>query len=280
MPIMTWRFKDCLCINGEYPSPEVSTAIAEYMKANDARGFACITTDPPYGDIAESSWETSASEAQDIYSRIAAKVKTSLLPGGAFLMWGGIGKPHNRVFLRTILMIEDKHGFDLKNLITWSKKRAYGKADDYLFTREELAWFQRRNEKPRAFNIPLLEEKRGYAGYNAKYPAKSEFKRRTNVWTDVTEILRGKIHEAEKPTRLYEIIYSTHSNPGEVVMDICAGSGAAGEAALAIGRKVILIEKDPDIFKRMCERIEEGPPDRSRSTHNLSEKTIEIYEES
>ena len=57
--------------------------------------------------------------------------------------------------------------------------------------------------------------KRGYAGCNEKYPAKSEFLRRTNVWDDVTEILRGKVHVNQKPERLMEVpIESTRSQRG------------------------------------------------------------------
>lgn len=98
-------------------------------------------------------------------------------------------------------------------------------------------------DKPATFHIPLLEEKRGYAGYNVKYPAKSEFLRRTNVWDDVTELFRGKIHPTEKPSRLAEIMIETSSNPGDLVLDPFAGSGSTGVAAKKLGREYLLIEK-------------------------------------
>jgi len=97
--------------------------------------------------------------------------------------------------------------------------------------------------KPKTFHIPLLDEKRGYAGFNAAYPAKSEYLRRTNVWTDVTELFKGKIHPAEKPSRLAEIMIKTSSNPGDTVVDFFAGSGSTGVAAMKLGRKALLIEK-------------------------------------
>jgi hypothetical protein len=53
-------------------------------------------------------------------------------------------------------------------------------------------------KKPRVFNVPLLDKKRGYTGYNKKYPAKSEFFMRSNVWTDVTEIVQEKLHPTQK----------------------------------------------------------------------------------
>lgn len=100
-----------------------------------------------------------------------------------------------------------------------------------------------KGEKPKTFNIPLLDEKRGYAGYNADYPAKSEFLRRTNVWTDVTELFKGKIHPAEKPSRLAEIMIETSSNPDDLVVDFFAGSGSTGVAAQKLNRRCILIEQ-------------------------------------
>ena len=83
-----------------------------------------------------------------------------------------------------------------------------------------------------------------------KYPAKSEFLRRTNVWTDITEILRGKVHIAQKPDRLHEIMIETHTVPGEWVLDTFAGSGTTGRAARKLGRKFILIENDPIEFDK------------------------------
>lgn len=234
-----------VCLYGDALNP---TLLAPYEGA-----VACVTADPPYGSISSAAWEVL--NATELYLGCAQAAERLLLPGGSLLIWGGIGKPTDRSLFRSILAIEANTNFVMRNLITWSKKRAYGKADDYLFTREELAWFVRKDEKPRVFNIPLLEEKRGYAGFNPKYPAKSEFKRRTNVWNDITELLRGKVHDAEKPSRLYEVIYETHSSPGELVVDLFAGSGAAGLAAKKTGRRCVLVESDGPTFEAMSKRI-------------------------
>jgi site-specific DNA-methyltransferase (adenine-specific) len=169
-------------------------------------------------------------------------------------MWGGIGKYKNRIFFEFLSRVEKETNLVLRNVITWSKKRAYGKSNDYLFTREELAWLVN-GEKPIIFNIPLLEDKRGYAGYNKKYPAKSEYKRRTNIWTDVTEIFRGKTHPTEKPSKLSEILIETHSNKNDYIMDIFAGSGSAAITAKKTGRKYIMIEKSPNYYASMVQKL-------------------------
>jgi DNA modification methylase len=240
------RIGDAIVICGSYP--QIAPALG-------AHRFAVVSADPPYGAVLkETRWELPAGQALKLYRMILDNAKASLKPGGSLLLWGGVGKPRRRVLLRAVLYGESV-GWDMRNWITWRKKRAYGKSNDYLFTREELIWFVRSGESPRIFNVPLLDEKRGYPGYNSKYPAKSEYKRRTNVWTDITEIMRGKTHEAEKPERLYEVLYATHSRPGDYVLDLCAGSGAAGAAALKLGRRPVLVEKDPEAFEQICERL-------------------------
>ena len=147
--------------------------------------------------------------------------------------------------------------WQIANHITWGKKRAYGVQNNYLFTREECLYLIKGDpKKPRKFNPPYLDEKRSYAGYNPKYPAKDERYRRTNVWTDITEILQGKKHPAEKPTILYEIPILTHTEPGEWVLDTYAGSGTLAEACRKHDRKFCLVERDEKSFAICAQRID------------------------
>ena len=205
-----------------------------------------IVCDPPYGNIVNEEWDRKWS-SRDM-TQMTELVEALLKPGGTASIWGGIGTVGNRLFFRWLSDLEhwtERSGVPflrIWDVITWKKKRAYGCKNKYLFTREECAMLVK-GEKPKTFNVPLLDEKRGYAGYNAKYPAKSEYLRRSNVWTDVSEIFRGKIHPTQKPTRLAEIMIETSSNPGDLVVDLFAGSGSAGVAATKLGRECILFEK-------------------------------------
>jgi DNA modification methylase len=63
-------------------------------------------------------------------------------------------------------------------------------------------------------------------------------------------------HPTQKPVALYEYLILTYTNPGETVLDITAGSGTTGEAAIKTGRNAILIEKDPAYFTIASRRIE------------------------
>lgn len=63
------------------------------------------------------------------------------------------------------------------------------------------------------------------------------------------------LHPTQKPVALYEYLIQTYTNPGEMVMDICAGSGTTGEAAIKTGRNCILIEKNPNYFEIVEKRM-------------------------
>ena len=211
----------------------------EHAKSLADGSVPLIIVDPPYVDILPVDWDRKASQ----YDKLAALTERLLVPGGTAYCWGGIGKPGKpRVFFDWLARVERETTLRIHNLITWSKKRAYGTASNFLFTREECVMLVK-GDKPRTFHVPLLDVKRGYPGYNKDFPAKSEYLRRTNVWTDVTELFKGKIHPAEKPSRLAEIMIETSSAPGELILDPMAGSGSTGVAATKLGRPCLLIEE-------------------------------------
>lgn len=248
------EYPDGLAICGEYPDPEVLKLIAD-----TAGPLPLVVADPPYGNIVSASWDRAATDDRQFCEWMLDWTTRSaplLLPGAAFYVWGGIGRPRFRPFYRYLADVEERTPFELSAHITWKKRRAYGVQNNYLFTREELAYLVLGNaKKPHLFEIPLLAEKRGYAGYNAKYPAKSEYLRRGMVWDDVTEIFRGKVHDTQKPTRLHEIPIEVHTAPGEWVLDPFAGSGTTALAARALGRRFVVVERDPAIFEVLVGRL-------------------------
>jgi site-specific DNA-methyltransferase (adenine-specific) len=241
------KFKDGIVINGEFGSPEVEKILDAYKKK-----LPLIIADPPYGAIVSNDWDKNV-KSENYMSWTKECIKY-LNNGASLYMWGGIGKYKDRVFFDWLSKVEDQTQLTMRNLITWKKRRAYGKKDDYLFTREECAWLIN-GEKPKVFHIPLLEQERGYAGYNLKYPAKSKYLRRTNVWTDINELFKNKVHIAQKPEKLAEIMINTHTRKGDTILDPFAGSGSSGMAARKLGRKFILIEMDKGNFDLICKRL-------------------------
>ena len=63
------------------------------------------------------------------------------------------------------------------------------------------------------------------------------------------------IHPTQKPVALCEYLIRTYTQPGELVADICAGSGTTAIAALRTGRSFVCFEKHPSIYAAAMERI-------------------------
>lgn len=64
------------------------------------------------------------------------------------------------------------------------------------------------------------------------------------------------LHTAQKPVPLLEYLIKTYTNPGEVVLDNCIGSGSTAEACIRTGRHFIGFELDPKYHKIAVDRVE------------------------
>lgn len=64
------------------------------------------------------------------------------------------------------------------------------------------------------------------------------------------------LHPTQKPVALMEYLIKTYTNPGDVVLDNCMGSGTTGVACKNLGRSFIGIEKDDKYFEIAKNRIE------------------------
>ena len=67
----------------------------------------------------------------------------------------------------------------------------------------------------------------------------------------------GKLHPTQKPVALYEWLVQTYSNPGDVVLDPCMGSGTTGHAALLHERQFIGFESDSTFFDTAALRLQD-----------------------
>ncbi len=73
-------------------------------------------------------------------------------------------------------------------------------------------------------------------------------------WCDIKND-EGIDHRTAKPVKLMEFLLKYWTKEGDVVCDPTAGSGSMGVACKNMNRKFIGIEKDEDIYKLMCDRI-------------------------
>jgi site-specific DNA-methyltransferase (adenine-specific) len=63
------------------------------------------------------------------------------------------------------------------------------------------------------------------------------------------------VHHTQKPLALFEYLIKTYTNPGELVLDSCMGSGTTAIACLNTGRNFIGFELDPACFQAAQHRL-------------------------
>lgn len=70
----------------------------------------------------------------------------------------------------------------------------------------------------------------------------------TQVWKFKRDCLTSNLHPTQKPVALLEELIKTFSNPNDVVLDNCMGSGSTGVACINTNRNFIGIELDKKYF--------------------------------
>ncbi len=63
------------------------------------------------------------------------------------------------------------------------------------------------------------------------------------------------LHPTQKPVALFEYLIRTYTNPGELVLDSCMGSGTTAVACIRSGRKYTGFEMDHTYYHIATERI-------------------------
>jgi DNA modification methylase len=238
----------------KYVFHEDALTFASNLKRKSVR---LAVLDPPYYGIVKDEWDNQWSSPKEFVSwlyKILEALRPALTSDGSLLIFGGLGKPKERPFLDLLHKIEKNDLYVTRNWITWGKRRAYGKSHDYLYLREELLWFSASEKRKKiVFNVPYTKELRGYKGFNPLYPAKSPYKRVGNVWHDIPELMRTE-RSCQKPIPLLSRIVETHSNKGDLVVDLFSGWGTTGVASLLAKRKFRGCDLDKEAVKAANER--------------------------
>lgn len=78
------------------------------------------------------------------------------------------------------------------------------------------------------------------------------------------------LHPTQKPVALFEYLIKTYTNPGEIVLDNCMGSGTTAIACMNTGRNFIGFEKEEKYFNLCLSRIEEHKIRQSDKSKTLT----------
>jgi len=107
-----------------------------------------------------------------------------------------------------------------------------------------------------------------YSGTGAKYQAGNTHKDPLPTSVLKFNLDEGINHRTAKPVKLMEFLLKYWTKEGDTILDPTAGSGSMGMACMNMNRKFIGIEKDPDIFNIMKDRLEK---------HSRGEKVLTKY---
>lgn len=70
------------------------------------------------------------------------------------------------------------------------------------------------------------------------------------------------LHHTQKPEAMLEYLIRTYTQPGDVVLDFCMGSGSTGAACVTTGRIFHGIEKSAEFYSRALGRLAGQPLER------------------
>lgn len=219
-------------------------------------------------DAVDDAWDQFASfEAYDAFTREwLTACRRVLKPSGT--LWV-IGTYHNIFRLGTALQ---DLGFWVLNSIIWEKNNPtpHFRGVRFCNAHEELIWAGRSQAEAKRYTFNYQDLKRENGG-----------KQMRSVWRfpiclGNERIKAGdgvKLHSTQKPLALLERVVRACTKPGDRVLDPFAGTGTTGEAALRLGRRFILIEKER-------EYIENGiRPRLSRAALEMSARARRLVDE-
>jgi site-specific DNA-methyltransferase (adenine-specific) len=131
---------------------------------------------------------------------------------------------------------------------------------------ENVLVFSKKGKRVNYFPIMELRDKpitgKVYGRSGSSPLAHSDGRKRTYINKHPQSILRynkpsKSLHPTQKPVALFEYLIKTYTQPGEIVLDNCIGSGTTAIAALNTGRFFIGIEKEEKHVEIARKRIAE-----------------------
>lgn len=78
-----------------------------------------------------------------------------------------------------------------------------------------------------------------------------------------------KIHPAQKPVKVLKKLIETFTDPGDVVIDPCCGSGSTGRACLETGRQFYGFEINKEFYKRAKEEMLVLPENQQMTLYDI-----------
>jgi len=256
--INTLHNGDCLKIMPEIPDKSVN----------------CIICDLPYGTT-DCKWDTVIP-----FEPLWIQYKRVIKDNGAIVLFGG--EPFSS-FLRCSAI--DIYRYDW----IWKKKQPcnflFGNKQPLKLT-EQISVFYKKQPTYNAIKRDLLPNQHSSIAYprdNSKFSkeimsnlpdgkSSSNYVPNKRLPTNILEYVgvrlnnsKNKIHPTQKPLDLIEYLIRTYTNPNDLVLDNCFGSGTTIVGCINLNRNYVGIEQDKTYFESAGKRIEQSKRDKQEN---------------
>lgn len=208
----------------------------------DVQKVDTIIADIPYV-IGYADWDLFDFDA--FFSKYKHKFSDNFL---VFAGWSHAGKVKD---------IAEKNKLLCRNRIIWDRIKGRGAKYNLVSTAEDILWFA--HQEKSTFNridSTIKKKTKGMGITNG-----SEYRRLSNVWTDISPIVpwsKEKVnHPTQKPITLIERIIQVFTNDNDLVLDPVMGSGTSAVACIKTNRRFIGIETNEQYFKIAVDRCKQ-----------------------
>lgn len=229
------------------------------FKLIDDESIDMILTDLPYGQTARNKWDSVIP-----FEPLWKQYKRIIKEHGAIILFA------NGMF--TADLMQSNRDMWRYNLI-WQKTQPTGFLNANkmpLRSHEDICVFYKKlptynpqkttgNKRKisKAEHKVKCKETTNYGKYRlTSYDSTERFP--TSVWTFAKDSQKCALHPTQKPLSLMELLIKTYTNPGDLVLDNCAGSCSTGVACRNTGRRFLGFEKEEKYFHIASKRLEEG----------------------
>ena len=236
----------------------------------------CIITDHPYEDTASNkggnrnfaTYDTFKYAAQDFVE------KARVLKEGAFLVeFFAEENANNFAYIHQCKLWALEAGFQYYAAVPWKKGNFVSNTGRKAKNVEQMLFFTKGPARSLKLDAKKNKQALEALGVDASKLSSYEVAAQLSEYGVPVAYMKGAagmlptvfdvpktpkaetIHQAEKPVALFEQLLGFVSLPGEKVVDQFAGSGNLGVAAARCGRDAILVEKNPEVWERMCEHV-------------------------
>ena len=158
------------------------------------------------------------------------------------------------------IMLDEIFGRDsFINEIIWSYDYGARSTKRWSAKHDNILWYAK-DPKNYTFNYDKID-RIPYMVPKLVGPEKAaRGKTPTDVWWHTIVSTNGREktgYATQKPRGIIDRIVKVHSKPGDLLMDLFAGSGTLGESAYAFGRNAILVDSNPEAIAVMKLRFKD-----------------------